>query len=242
MKTFSKFCEQFTSGLEYHDELNPKLWKNDALLPDVKASLDVIAQNFIKFLKIDDSKISDIVLTGSSANFNYTNQSDLDIHVIVGFDDDDHNSVGLKTMDAFTTAKTLWNLKHKITVHGYQIEAYVQPASEKFNWNAGVFSLRSQSWIQHPRRLDVDFGSPEIERKAQSIIDQINHLVDGDIQNTKMIKDLKARIKQLRSDGIADGGEFGLSNSVFKAIRNSGAIGKLSDFASSLEDHQLSLQ
>jgi predicted nucleotidyltransferase len=242
MKTFSKFYEEFSSGLEYHDELNPKIWDGDKLRPEVKIALDVVTQNFIKFLKIDSSKISDVVLTGSSANFNYTGQSDLDIHVIVNFDPNENNSIGLHAGYSFNTAKTLYNLRHKITIHGYPVEAYVQPESEHFNGNAGVYSLRNQMWVQHPQKQSVDFGSKEIQRKAQPIIDQINYIVDNNIENTKMIKDLKAKVKQLRAVGMEDKSEFSIENSAFKAIRNGGYLEKLSNFASKVEDKLLSLE
>jgi hypothetical protein len=44
---------EFVTGLEYHEDLNPKLWKDYKLLPDVAKKLDEIAANFIAFLKMD---------------------------------------------------------------------------------------------------------------------------------------------------------------------------------------------
>ena len=58
--------------LEYHDSLSSKIWNVDELKSDVYDALKKISVEFIKTLEIDNSAITDIILTGSLCNYNYT--------------------------------------------------------------------------------------------------------------------------------------------------------------------------
>ena len=72
--------------LEYTNktELNPKIFEGDTIKKKLRAVLLKIANQFYKELKIN-VPIEDIVLTGSSANYNWTPTSDIDIHVVLDF-------------------------------------------------------------------------------------------------------------------------------------------------------------
>ena len=69
---------------EKHDTLNPKLWSNDKLLPEVKTKIIEIIDEFISTIELD-IKILDARIVGSQASFNYTEHSDLDVHLITNF-------------------------------------------------------------------------------------------------------------------------------------------------------------
>ena len=45
----------------------------------------MIAEKWAKFSKIPPKAVEDVVLTGGNANYNYTSQSDLDLHLILDF-------------------------------------------------------------------------------------------------------------------------------------------------------------
>ena len=69
--------------LQYHSELNPKFWVNVFLKDEVRKQLLEIAKEWLKFAEVPTSAVEDIVLTGGNANFNYTDDSDLDVHIIL---------------------------------------------------------------------------------------------------------------------------------------------------------------
>ena len=71
--------EQLT---KFHDKLNPDLWENNRLKPEVRLALFKIAREFIKFINVEDIKLTDITVSGSNASFNYTPVSDIDLHLI----------------------------------------------------------------------------------------------------------------------------------------------------------------
>jgi hypothetical protein len=237
--------KEFKTGLEYHDTLNPALWNHDQLKPEVLLKLTLIADNFMQFVGLDPKLVHDIVLTGSSANYNYSAQSDIDLHIIAQYQPDHRNSAGISIQDAFDAFKTLYNEERHITIYGYPLELYVQPTSEHFTSNAGVFSLKRHVWIQRPVKQHVDLDDREIQVKARAVMHDINQVVHGKMASVlakPRIQAIKAKIKQLRAAGLHAGGEFGIENLAFKAIRNSGYLDKLSKYSEAIKDNDLSLR
>ena len=92
-KTLNKYNEKedLEENVELHDHLNPKIWdEENHLRQEVKSKIIEIAEAFKNQLAEDNVhlKIADIYLLGSNANYNYNEQSDLDIHLIVDEKDD----------------------------------------------------------------------------------------------------------------------------------------------------------
>ena len=70
------------------DELNSELWDEDKKLrSDVRERLLDIAEKFIKPTLGATTTIKDITFTGSLANYNYSDLSDIDLHIIIDFAD-----------------------------------------------------------------------------------------------------------------------------------------------------------
>ena len=67
-----------------HDELNSDLWKDNELLPEVKEKLLEIVDKFLKGLEKHDikCKANDVIIVGSNANYNYSENSDIDLHIV----------------------------------------------------------------------------------------------------------------------------------------------------------------
>jgi hypothetical protein len=55
------------------------------------------------------------------------------------------------------------------------------------------------------------------------------------------IQTLKKKLKMMRGDSIAQGGEFSFGNLVFKELRNLGYLDKLNDYEKTMQDSALSL-
>ena len=72
------------SSFEIQDSLNPEIWQKDGLLdPRIRLNLLDIADDFYDTLKLKWLKPIDIILTGSICNFNWSEFSDIDLHIIV---------------------------------------------------------------------------------------------------------------------------------------------------------------
>ena len=115
--------------LNVKNQLCPKVWDDeDHMNPEVRQALLKNALEFIKFAKLEGATFKDIILTGSLANYNWHEGSDLDVHVLMDYDQisDDNEFVG----DYFKTKKSLWGEQLPITVKDHDVELYVQDTNE----------------------------------------------------------------------------------------------------------------
>jgi hypothetical protein len=67
---------KLSDAVKFHDRLNPKLFKNEKLDPEVRKQLLIIAQDFMQELGISGLNVKDITLSGSNAAYTYTKHSD----------------------------------------------------------------------------------------------------------------------------------------------------------------------
>ena len=119
-----------------HKELNPKIWNsNKELKPEVRKKLLQISLEFYKYLNIK-IPIKGIRLIGSNANYNWSNQSDIDIHFFFDFKDlsPDYDFVE----DFFITKKNYWNLNNNIKIKGLPVELYCNSLEDKLQ-SAGMY-------------------------------------------------------------------------------------------------------
>jgi hypothetical protein len=71
------------SSFKIKDTLNPEVWQNEnQIKSNLKELLIKIANDYYKTLKLN-IPISDITLTGSLANYNWSKYSDFDIHILI---------------------------------------------------------------------------------------------------------------------------------------------------------------
>ena len=95
------------SSIKFNDALNPLVWESDEKIKsEVRNILLKNAKRFIEFSDVENLKFNDIILTGSMANYNYNEESDLDIHIILDFNQISENKefVG----DFLKLKKQLW--------------------------------------------------------------------------------------------------------------------------------------
>ena len=108
-------------ALRLQPDLNREVWdEEDRLSPEVAERLLVIAEDFIRKLKMDGLTIHDIVLTGSLANYNWSRYSDFDLHIVLDFRQVDENE---KLVKKFFDARRLnWNKAHRILLKDYEVD------------------------------------------------------------------------------------------------------------------------
>jgi hypothetical protein len=227
-------------SLQYHNNLNPKLWDDGQLKPEVRGKLIQFAETWRDFAMIPKEMVQDIVMTGGNANYNYTDQSDIDVHLVV-----DRDGFGMPRdfIDQFLQdKKILWTMTHpNIKVYGYPLEPYAQDPAESIPMNQGQYSLMNAQWIQMPSNLNLDFTGNKV---LQDKVDHYKHVVDRLIRSSASsaaLKGIKNKITAARGPAIAKGGEFSLENLVFKELRNQGYIDKIDMYLKSEQDKALSL-
>jgi len=212
--------------------LNPKLWEDGALKPEVKTQLIKIAEVFEEFIGVKLNVI-DYTLTGSNANYTWTEYSDLDLHIIVkGMPDE-------KERELYNAKKALWSEEHNITIKGLPVECYVQGEEEEHH-STGVYSIVADQWLEKPKKVKPKINDAAVIAKKDSLVHDIETaLLSKDITDLRKIK---TRITKMRKAGLAKAGEWSTENLVFKVIRNLGLIDKLNDEIKDLEDQELSLE
>lgn len=240
MRIFEVSASEVKTTFQFHDELNEKLWDHYKLKPDVSKALKKIADTFIEYLEIDKGAITDIIITGSNCNFNFNPLSDIDLHVVIDFE-----KLGITPEEFvekyFKVAKTLWNEQHDVTIYGYDVELYAQDAKEE-HVSTGTYSIRKDKWIHKPKKIKPDINDISVKVKAAEIMTMIDELESSRADDPDAIDELKERIRKMRRESLHAGGEFSIGNLVFKTLRNSGYLGKLSNFKQKTIDRSLSLE
>jgi len=169
----TKFNEFLNEGRFYNETLNPKFWDEDNKFNQrIRGKLLTIANDFFDSLKLD-VEIKDIQLTGSLANYNYTDYSDFDTHIIIDFKDVDKNVDLVKT--AVDNQRINWNIKHDITIKGYPVELYVQDVTEQHT-ASGLFSLMNNKWVKEPKYNKPEIDEDDVTVKSKGYMKTIDKL------------------------------------------------------------------
>ncbi len=240
--------DRIISSFYIQDELNPEIWNESedgsyTMKEEVRNSLLAITNEFVDFLGIEIF-VSDITMTGSLANYNWSEFSDIDLHIMYDFTEAGEQKELYKEL--FKLKKTLFNSTHDIRVKGYEVELYVQDSSEP-HFSTGVFSVMFDEWINEPTQESVKIDEKKLEEKAEQWMDIIDTVIDNvsdeDLNIAlETIDKVKDKLKKYRSCGLEREGEYSYENLVFKFLRRNNYIQKLFDFTNELVDKRLSLE
>lgn len=235
-----------SSKLTIHDKLNNKFWKNGTLEEKVAVKLMEIAQDFFDSLKEDIQSIpdfEDVTFTGSLASYNYHDLSDIDLHLIVDFNELGDKKEILEKL--FTAKRIQWNNEHKIMIYGHEVEIYIQDSNEEHIAN-GVYSVLKQDWMEMPVKSRVDIDFEGTKKKYYTISREIDELSEmfGD-KKYKEVYDysikLKDKIRRMRRSGLASSGAFSNENLAFKMLRINKELETLSGLKLSSYDAMMSM-
>lgn len=228
--------KDFKNEIAYHNQLNPKAWSNGTLRPEVRYKLLQAAKLFIGYLDVPGFRVLDVVLAGSMANYNYTDYSDFDVHVVTRYADLQCDDLA----EAFYRAKKqLWNEQHNIVIRGHDVELYVEDIDEP-PVSAGLYSLLDNKWLNEPTYNPPEINRPAIKLKVQDLIKQINNAISN-ADDPEDILRVADKIKDMRKSGLAKGGEFSVENLAFKVLRNQGYIDRLYKEFNHQQDIDLSI-
>jgi DNA-binding Lrp family transcriptional regulator len=223
------------------DELNPKIWNDFKIDDEVREDLLKIAEDFYNSTDLE-TDVEDIVLTGSLANYNWSEKySDYDLHILIDFTKvNDVVDLVKKYVDS---AKSVWNKEHDIKIKGYEVEVYIQDISEPHK-STGVFSLLNNKWNVKPEQFDFEPDEDMIAEKGKSVmmmVDELEEQVDEDKYDAFIQKVQKVweKVKNYRKSGLeSEGGELSMGNLVFKFLRRNGYVGKIIDLKRKSYDNQ----
>lgn len=228
---------KLTEKFEVHDTLNPKLFNADySLKSDVREKLLEIADDFTSDLILPIAVV-DVQLVGSNASFNYTQYSDVDLHLIANFDAVLYSDMSKEELqNIYLLQKTKYNNKYEITIKDIPVEIYVEDMTTSAVSN-GIYSVKSDKWIKFPKKIVLD-KDVDVSREFEIWKKYIEKSIEKEGKSEKALND----IYLIRKNSIAVDGEYGKGNILFKDLRNAGLLDKLRDQISKEKAKELSLE
>jgi cytidyltransferase-like protein len=243
LETLGVLLHETLKEYKNQNTLNPVVFNGLEIKPKVKEVLLKIADEFWNSLELDID-YDDVLLLGSSANYNWTPYSDVDLHILVDFDEFEDPKIAKKYFDS---AKSRFNDAHNLKIKNNDIEVYVQNSKEP-NASVGVYSLLNDKWLQKPQYGKMEIPDKEIENKAKPFKSKIDKILrtkptpnNYDFL-TDSIKGLQDKLKKFRQIGLETGGEYSIENLAFKNLRNTGYIEKLLNYKTEIMDKVLSIK
>lgn len=228
-------AERLAYNRRYSPQLNPLLFDNRELKPQIHDKILQIVNAFLEYAEVSIN-ISDIRLVGSNASYNYNEHSDLDIHIVTDLS---------KIADPETIARLYFdsikkNFKdsYDIKIKGIDVEIYVEDINTTSVSN-GIYSVSQDRWIKEPEVI----ASPSDEdiAEAEKIEEEIISMIKA--SNTpEELENIINNLYLLRKDSLSSQGESGPGNLAFKSLRNKGILDKVKDVIRDAESKELSLE
>jgi hypothetical protein len=247
LETDKKIVKSFEPKESLSDQIFEGSDGDFSMREDIRSRLLEISDDFIESLSIEFF-IHDIVLTGSLSNYNWSEYSDVDLHILIDFDEigneKNSNSIMMHNIfkEFFDAKKNVWNDTHDIKIKGYDVELYVQDVNEE-HVSSGVYSILHNKWLVEPERNSPNIDDRKILEKGEGYAKKIDKLVKlGQKQDvTSEIDALRKKIKEFRQCGLESGGEYSYENLTFKLLRRNGYIEKLIKLKTNITDKKLSI-
>jgi hypothetical protein len=222
-----------------HSTLNPLIWDGDKLHPKLRIGFMKIAKAFYDFLEID-ADIEDVIMIGSSANYNWTEYSDIDLHVVINYMQVGDN---MKLVGNYMHAKkSIWNMNYPLKYKGLNIELYAQDSNQDLHSTVGVYSIARGKWINKPSSEQISIDDAAIKQKAEPYEFEIDAITEKDPHADKKIQNIKQRLQHLRKTGLAAEGEYSIENMAYKNLRNNGYLERLKRLEQQISRGRLSIE
>lgn len=221
-------------AVEVHNTLNPQLWdENNELKPEVYDKLLDIYDEFMRFIDIP-LNVVDVEIVGSNASYNYNDDSDIDLHIIVN---SEINYIDKEILRLFYNSKKgSFNDNYDITINNIPVELYIEDVKDG-NATNGRFSILRNEWVVFPEPINYEI--PDITDELNTWLEKATNLIAS--TDEQAILDFINEIYMMRKLGLAQDGEASVGNLVFKELRNMEILSDLKDRYYELKSNDLSL-
>lgn len=230
------------------DKLNPDFFNGEGQLnSQIRLRLLDIADDFVKSLEVKWVKPSDIVLTGSIANYNWSKYSDVDIHIIYNFKDVYSKTDFVK--DYFNSKRDIWNDTHDgLTIKDLPVEISVENSSDPAK-STGVYSLEKNKWVKEPENMnDSELNKEYIKdfcAKQMTKFDELFDEIDNETDRKKLeilsdkVEALYTKLKNMRGEALkSKEKEMATGNIIWKVIKHQGYIEQAWEYINKVYDRR----
>ena len=225
---------EYVEPIGQHKTLNPKLWDSDRLKSSVRGALMRIAEDFLEFVDVP-VEVLDVVLAGGNANFNYSEHSDIDLHIIADYD---QVTCDREVAELFDTKRLLYKREHTIEVFGIPVELYIE--DHRTPAVSASYSILTSKWIRRPPNEIPEYDETEVKR----MVDVWHKLIKTAIMsgNLETCRQALSLLRTYRKKGLKTrDGEFSVPNLVYKSLRNDHTVEGITTLINLLHDRKLSL-
>lgn len=230
------------------NRLHPDIFGKDGMMHSrIRLRLLDIADDFVRSLELKWVKPLDVVVTGSISNYNWSEFSDVDIHIIYDFSKIYNKTEFVK--DYFDAKKIAWNTAHdELTIKGFPVEISVEDVKSPAK-SSGIYSLEKNKWVEEPEEMDD--SKLDTDRIKKFCADKMNEMdaifskmdKEKDRQKlerlTKKLESVYDELKGMRKKGLASKEmEMSEGNIIWKVIKHSGYIDKCWDYYDKVYDRR----
>lgn len=235
-----------TDSFKLNDELNPDLWNDMTLKQAAREKMIEISNEFISMIH-GEFTVSDIYFTGSLASYNWSEYSDIDIHVKIDFSEINDDTELVEEYLKLVAKK--FNNEFNISIYKYDVEIYLEDVSEEREHVNGLYSILNDKWVKKASKFDREIDVKLVEEKAINLMEQIDELLEKDekkeIEKEALIEEINkiwSKIKKSRKDGISSpDGDLSIGNLVFKYLRRNEYISKIIEVKKEVVEAKYSL-
>ncbi|MBN1325018.1 MAG: nucleotidyltransferase domain-containing protein [Alphaproteobacteria bacterium] len=222
--------------IKNHKTLNPKLWLPDnSLRPEVAEMLNRIYISLMTVLSLYsgfpldlEHDIIDVILCGSSKEYSYNKNSDIDITIILR-PDRYLKRIKPEVFEVFIKfIRNFFIYKYSPKINGKRVDIGFAPVDFDF----ARYSLVQKKWLKEPTRL-TDKEMKEVQYKANKIYKEMRKEIISLLRDksryaeiTKIMHKLKMRRTNAWNGSLKDYLPF---SSAYSCINRSGLIQKMLD-------------
>jgi len=222
----------------YNDTLCPALWNESLQLePSVRSGLMKVVEDFYEKTGFK-APIIDVYLMGSIANYNWTPDSDADIHIIINYDQ--LQMPKETTKEVVRTVASQWNSEHEVTVKGHKVEINLQNVKEQKPHVTGIYSLKYGQWNRQPVHQNVQINNMLVQTKYKAMKKYVEAVINSGDRDA--MKQAKKYIDAFRQYGLDTIGELSVENLVFKALRTKGLLTQLKNSIVQVYDKEMTVR
>jgi predicted nucleotidyltransferase len=221
----------------YNEDLCPDLWDSAQRLdPKIRLNLLQLARDFYEKTKFS-APIIDVYLMGSMSNYNWTANSDVDVHIIINYQ---HLKMPIETAEkSVKIASTQWNFEHNVFIKGHKVEMNIQNSTEKKLYVMGIYSLMRDQWVRKPFKIPPHINRDILKFQYKVMKDYILNAIAS--KNQEKMMAVKKYLDAYRQYGLDTNGELSYENIIFKILRSRGIIKQLKDSIIAVYDQKMSV-
>jgi hypothetical protein len=181
--------------------------------------------------------IIDVYLMGSISNYNWTLDSDVDVHVII-----DYSKLQMPPETANKAVKTAgaqWNSEHNVIIKGHKVEMNLQNFAEQKPYVTGIYSLVKDQWVRKPFKMPLKIDKNVLRFQYGIMKRYVQNALAS--RNREQMKAAKKYLDAYRQYGLDTYGELSYENIIFKILRARGLIKQLKDSITAVYDQEMTV-